>query len=296
MSVRPHNLESWERKEYGQVAPALDELRRQREACPPAFAVSAAAVFALPDDEQSAVEAHVASCSMCRDLQADFERLEPVGIPARTEDRILEEVRKRAATKTRPAVFGWRLLVPASVAVVVLVVVGIAGNRHGRLPAPGAPSLPPVVVAAPAPPAAPAPRPQLDKPAVKLSMLALTWRGASDGRSFATDVAPALDAFRADRFDEAERALRVLAPHYPTSVEIPFYQGVSLLFLDRPADAIGPLRRASRLADELFAADADWYLGVALQRAGHATEARTRFAALCRGAGAYARRACEEAR
>jgi len=152
------------------------------------------------------------------------------------------------------------------------------------------------VAAEPAPPAAPAPRPQLDKPAVKLSMLALTWRGASEGGGFATDIAPALDAFRADRFDEAERVLRVLAPRYPTSVEIPFYQGVSLLFLDRPADAIGPLRRAARLADALFAADAAWYLGVALQRAGHVTEARTRFAALCRGAGVYARRACEEAR
>lgn len=299
-----YELESWERRELGRLAPAIDELRRQRNACPPARALSASAAGALPDEAQAAVEAHVASCEQCRELQADLAYLEPADIGSRAATRILEHVRRQAAQSDRPHRVGWRVLVPISIAASILLMIGIAGYRTGPRVSPAAASQPPAVAAAqppeaapPAPPAAVAiPGPPLEKPAVKLTMLALTWRGASDGKNFAEDIAPALDAFRADQFDKADRELSALVDRYPASVEIPFYQGVSRLFLDRPAGAVGPLRRASRTADETFASDAAWYLGLALQRAGHVTEAHARFAALCRESTPYAERACAASR
>jgi hypothetical protein len=299
MTDRRDDLETWERGDCAAAASVIEALRRERRACPPATAISAAAAGALPDDEQRMVDAHVATCHLCRDLQADFERIEPAELDAGSQHRILVNVRRRAEAANRPSPFGWRILVPVSVGFAVLVLIAVAWRRPGPVPAGPTPGSRAVAVAQPAvpppsaekPPAA-APGPALEKPEIKLSILALTWRGAADGRGFAEEIAPALDAFRSDRFDEAARALGALAPRYPTSVEVPYYEGVSLLFLGRPADAVGQLRRARRLADATFAPDIDWYLGVALYRAGHATEARARFASICRGAGPYATRAC----
>lgn len=305
MSASSRDLEHWEREPFAEASEAIEAIRRRCTGCPPARVLSAAAAEALPPEQQAEVSAHLSTCASCAELLADLEQLEPATVDAAVAARILRDVARDASVR-RPAWKRWVYWVPASLAVVLALVVFLQVQRR---PAPGAAA---TVVAVPAaartvpqavpaqtaqPPAAANPGPALEKPAVKLTMLALTWRnGEGAERDFATAIAPALSAFRADRYAEAERLLAGLAGQYPSSVEIPFYQGVCQLFLNRSADAVAALRRAQRLADATFAADASWYLGIALARSGHPTEAKARFAALCRGDSEYAPRACMAAR
>jgi len=301
MTASYRQLEPWECEPFAEASPAIAEMRRRCADCPSARLLSAAAAEALPADEQEAVAAHVASCPTCRDLQADFERLDPVPLEVSAVEKMLRQVARQAKAESRPSPRRWTYWVPVSAAVAAgFLLLVFAGRALGPAPAPVSPTpVPNLAVAAPVPTPPPvvAPGPALEKPPVKLTMLALTWRSGEGTIDFAADIAPALDAFRADRYDEAARKLQALAPRYPSSVEIPFYRGVSQLFLGSDNDAVNSLRRAQRLADDTFASDAAWYLGIALARSGHVIEARVRFESLCRGGTSpYAERACAAAK
>jgi hypothetical protein len=294
MTVTARDIEPWEREPLAEAAPAIDALRRRCVECPPVRVLSAAASDALPSELEAAVTAHLGSCPTCRALLSDLERLDAPRLDHDEVNRIFE----RAVGGLRPASpkWGWRLWVSVSLATAAAIGLLVVLPARRPEPLPAAPVPTPtasVQTALPAPPLAVAAGPQLTKPAVKLTMLALTWRSARpSGAGFAEDIAPALNDFRADRFDQCQRRLVMLASRYPSSVEIPFYQGVSELFLGRPDDAVRTLRRARRLADETFEADASWYLGIALARSGRGVEARARFTALCKGASPYAAEAC----
>ncbi len=298
MSAISRELETWEREPFAHAAPAIDDLRRRCAACPPARVLSAAAANALPAEEQAAVAAHVESCGPCAALQADFDLLEPVTLDPSDAESLLSRIRREARPARQARWSRWTVWLPVSMATATaLLAIVFARPVKVAAPAASAPNAQAAgpAEAAPTPPAA-VPVPELEKPAVRLTMLALTWRNGAEPGGFAEAVAPALDAFRADRYADADEKLAALADRYPSSVEVPFYQGVSRLFLGRNQEAVEPLRRARRLADETFAADASWYLGIALARSGHSAEAHLRFAALCRGKSAYAARACEAAR
>jgi tetratricopeptide (TPR) repeat protein len=152
---------------------------------------------------------------------------------------------------------------------------------------------------APLPPAPRAPVTQqpdalkLEKPAVKLTLAMLTWRG-SDGaqRGIAQDIAPALDLYRADRFAEAAARLEALAQKYKDSVEVFFYLGACRLLLGQFPEASAAFERAAVLADDTFSADVSWYLGLSYQRSGRQPEARARFSALCGTQNVHRDRAC----
>jgi hypothetical protein len=295
MSAESRDLESWERDPFTEASPLIDGLRRRCAGCPPVLVLSAAAAGALPPESQAAVDTHVDACPLCLALRSDLEQLEPVVLSGEDADRILGGV----VSPGRPARSGrwsWSAWVPASLAGAVLVAMLLFAVTR---PGPGPAAVPPVPASTPAsaePVAPPSPPgPALTKPAVKLTMLALTWRSAA-GAGFAEDIAPAMTAFREDRFAVAQTLLARLARRYPSSVEIPFYQGVSELYLHRAEAAVGSLRRAERLADDTFLADARWYLGIAMARAGFPAEARSRFEALCAGTNPYKAAACEAAR
>jgi hypothetical protein len=292
------DLESWEREPFADAAPVIDDLRRRCVGCPPARVLSAAAADALPADVQAAVVVHIESCPTCLALRADLEHLDPVELGAGDVEGILAHVRRDAEPAPRRLWSRWTTWVPVSLAATaaILAVVFATPNRAPVPASVAPPAAPPMAAAAPAAPSpAPAmPVPDLQKPPVKLTMLALTWRNGSEaGGGFAEAIAPALNAFRADRYDESARLLDGLAARYPSSVEVPFYQGVSQLFLGRDQDAVAALRRAQRLADGTFEADTEWYLGIALARSGHDVEARARFTALCRGKSVYVAQACD---
>ena len=290
------NLESWERGPVADVATAIADLKRRHAACPPVRLLSAASADGLPADDQAAVMAHVSSCPGCLALQADLDSLDPADVDPAAVDRILADVRRDARNEQVSGRQSWTRWVPVPLAAgIVILAIGVVEHNRQRPVAPlpaVAPVAAPAVAVVPPPPAVPGPA--LQKPSVKLTMLALTWRSADNaGKDFASEIAPALEAFRADQYAQAEQMLGALAPHHPNAVEVPFYQGVSQLFLGRNRDALATLRRASSLADDSFAADVSWYLGIALVRSNHAAEAHTRFAALCRGKSAYASLACE---
>jgi TolA-binding protein len=135
----------------------------------------------------------------------------------------------------------------------------------------------------------------LDKPDVKLTATALVRRSTGRDAKFVDDVAPALNAYRAGDFQTAAAEFVRVQTQYPDAVEIPFYLGVTRLFLDDAAGAVTALEAARRVADETFRADVGWYLAVAEERAGNRAAARTELDALCGGPSSYAARACAAA-
>jgi hypothetical protein len=297
MSATSRELESWEREPFADAAAVIDDLRRRCVGCPPARVLSAAAADGLPADIQAIVAAHVESCPACLALQADLEQLDPVGLEPADVERILERSRRLDEAAPRRFWGRWTAWVPASLAATAAIAaIAYVASNWAPIPRPVAPAATEPVASLPATRPAAGTSPELQKPAVKLTMLALTWRNGSEaGGGFAEAIAPALDAFRRDRYDESARLLAPLAARYPSSVEIPFYQGVSELFLGRNQEAAATLRGAQPLADDAFAADISWYLGIALARSGHAVEAHARFVALCAGKSVYAARACDAA-
>jgi TolA-binding protein len=182
-----------------------------------------------------------------------------------------------------------RLFVPvaAMAAVVLAAIVSIREHRSIVTPQTATPGIPAAQV--------PSPELDFDKPAVKLTAMALVLR--SDGRSsrFIDEVAPALDAYRAGDYARAEADFVELAPRYPGSVEIPFYLGVSRLYLDDAGGAVAALAAARGVTGDTFRADVGWYLAVAESRTGDLASARRDADALCRGTSAYHARACAAA-
>lgn len=300
------DLESWEREWFDRAGPALDAARAASAGCPSFMLLSAAAAEALPPDEQRAVEEHVASCESCRAFQADLASITPDDLAPAEVDSGLAGLRRVVAADAHPGRWAWwRTGLAAAALVVVAAAVTWRTTPHGpAVPGPktpagnvAAPSRPATRV--PAPPAArgAATGPVLEKPEVKFTMAALSWRSpGSAANEFLSALAPGVAAYRAGRFDEAEHDFAGLRTRFPSAVEVPFYLGVSQLFLGKNRLAAASLESAAGLADDSFAADVSWYLAIAWQRAGRAAEAGERFAALCRGSSPYAARACDAAR
>jgi hypothetical protein len=116
---------------------------------------------------------------------------------------------------------------------------------------------------------------------VRLSPRALTYRGAADGRDFASRLKPGFDAYRASDYARADREFTALAAQYPQAVEVFFYQGVARLFLNDFAGADVSLASADRLADVSFATEVAWYRAVIDERRGRLADARARLTSLC---------------
>jgi hypothetical protein len=176
---------------------------------------------------------------------------------------------------------------------VVLVAGGIFVLRDLRArPVPDLPAPPPSVQAE-------APTPArvyllaLNKPDLKVSPAALTYRSAAKENPLLASLKPAYDAFRAGDYTGANRELSALEPRYPRSVEVFFYQGVARLFLGNATDAIASLTTAEKIADSAFAWDVQWYRAVADERAGNPAAARERLGRLCQRADTRSARACD---
>ena len=267
------------------VDPDLTRLRRAfaslsdedlTAACPAAEALWSGARGELPGPEVERLVEHIATCGACAELwrlAAEVEQPEAATVLAMPERRV----------RWRPA-----MGIAASLAVAAI---GIYGARQLMVE----PEVPPPVAEGPTPPVAVIPDVlKLEKPAVKISARhALLFRGETTGSdSFLTDATTAFDLYKADRFEAALPEFDSLARKYPQAAEPSFYKGVSLLMLNRAAQAIEPLKDARPLADEELARDADWYLALAYHRAGQLEQARAALRPICAATGAYAARAC----
>jgi hypothetical protein len=209
---------------------------------------------------------------------------------ARLLGRIQQEARQ---APSRAGIFWTRpwLLAAASI---VLVAGGFFLMRDlSAVPVPE--PAPPTVTSA-APPLAPVYVLALDKPDLKVSPATLTYRSAAAENPLLADLRPAFDAFRAGDYAAANGMFSALAPRYPKSAEVFFYQGVARLFLADATGAIASLTTAGKIADDAFVWDIEWYRAVAEERAGNLAAARERLGRLCQRADTRAPKACNAAK
>ena len=318
MNHRARDLEPFEREWLASAGRDVGGLREGRATCPPLALLRAAHGDALPQDVRDAVAGHVAACHSCAVLQADLAAVPPeTEVSAAVEARILKDVRRKQRAEAgspgfMAAWWSWR----SALAATTLIVLGVAAawQWQHRGAAPSAPAQPaePSQAAQPAgqPPeqtAARAPAQaepdaavvklpdalRVVKPEVRLTLATLAWRGTGESSNqYLTDLAPAFDAFRQDRYEDAVRLFEPLLSKYPSAVEVPFYLGVSRLFLDDNLGAAAALDKAAGLKADGFAEDVKWYLGLARARSGDGKGARPLFDALCRADGAHRDAAC----
>jgi hypothetical protein len=149
----------------------------------------------------------------------------------------------------------WRHVLAAAAAIVVVVGGWIIWRSTAALPSTPQPA--PAVAATP--PTPPAYVLALNRPDIRVSPAALTYRGPTGASDLLTDLKPAFDALRRDDYAAALRELTPLAARYPAAVEVPYYQGVAQLFLGQPAAALDRFDDAERRADATFASDILWY-------------------------------------
>lgn len=227
----------------------------------------------------AAVE-HILACRECTDVYR--------GLVAFEEGAAgIDEGARRQRFGSRSAI-GAMALAASLVAAVVLWRVGGPGDRQA---APGAAD-----IAATRPERPPA-RPDftVEKLAVRVSAeRALVFRSpGSDQQPFLTAFGRAIEPYRADRFETAAAALHQVGVTFPDAVEAPLFEGVSLLMLKRPADAVPVLSRARTLAGANdLARDAEYYHAVALFGAGDPA-GRGALQRLCDNQGTYQTHACK---
>jgi hypothetical protein len=228
---------------------------------------------------------HLAVCDACAHLAADFDTL-ALDEPG---DEAVSRVRARVMSRARrrvPRPVAW------AAGIVLAVGAGLAWwatrapevrSATAEAPAPALRSGVPAVTALWT----------VTPPPVRLPLTALgPTRSGERADAVHTALLEALEGYRAGRFAESIAPLEGLARRHPHSSDVAFYLGVSLLLSDRAAEALPVLDRARRTAEGPRAAEIDWYLATAEQRAGQSDRARPRLAALCGAAGPFSAAAC----
>jgi TolA-binding protein len=287
-----------ERAALDAMGPALRELQSRHEGDPPLELLRAAQADVLPDDLRADAMRLLDASPWHRALVDGADAAEP-SLTADDRQRLLRRIQGARAQDAAPAATRRWLWQPAlAAAAVVVVAAGAAWMLRTRVPdvGPGEKPEATIAVATPPAPVVPAPAPAyrlpLDQPQIKVSAAALIYRGASDENRLLADLKPAFDALRAGDHAAAVRDLSELLDRYPMAIEVPYYLGVSQLFLNDAERALANLARAARLADSSFASDVAWYQAVANERSGHTEEARRLLRTLCQQKGARSVQAC----
>jgi hypothetical protein len=278
-------IELLERELAASLGTPLGELRARRAHCPPISVLRASARDVLPAGQQSIRDEHLQTCAICRTLAADLQD-EAVTAPTASEtERIRSQI--AAAQETRPARLRswiWRPALGLAAAALIVWMVRPPGGTPPETPTradlPVAPSIPAAL--------------RLEIPEVTLrASVVLPTRSGPDAQQYLKDLAPALDAYRSGRYAEAARQFSSLEQKYPDAIEVFFYGGVASLHNGAAASAVRSLERAKALNEAEFAADVQWYLGLAYHRAGNVDAARAQFVTLCAGRDSLSARACQ---
>ena len=287
-------FDDWDDEERAALAQVSDEMRAlaaRHHDDPPLDLMRAARVAVLPETLNEQASQHLEHSAWGRALVDGADAAEPA-FDREAQDRVLARIR-RATRGERPArawFSAWVWAPALSAAAIAIVAAMVLRRPPVNLPPP--PSAP---AAASTAAAAPAFRLPLEKPEVRFTATALVLRGAGASEKFTDIVAPAIRAYRAGDYAAAARDFAALQSRFPTSVEVPFYLGVSRLFLGDADGGRQALDAARRVSDDAFAPSVDWYLAVADERAGRASEAGTALERLCAGTSEYRARACEAA-
>jgi hypothetical protein len=286
--------DGWDRDEREVLEPVADDIAalRERHVNDPSLdLLRAAHADALPPELQARVSDHLTESAWSRALVDGANDVEH-SLDAPSADRLYARITK-SVTERPPWFSATRYasrLLAAAAALIIIAALWV--SWRGTVPAAPAskPAAPQTTVAHAEPTRFEL---QLNKPDVRLSVSALTWRGPSGATSLVDDLAPALDAFRASDYARAAQMLAPLERQYPKAIEPPFYRGISLLFLNDPLGAIDELQAAARLGDDTFSMDITWYLAVADLRAGRLAAARVPLDALCRTRNPHTADACD---
>jgi predicted Zn-dependent protease len=286
--------EDWdddERQALEDLGPEIDRVRARHRGDPPFDLLCAADADALPEPLQEAMAAHLQQSAWSRALVEGAAEADGP-LDADGEQRVLARIARSARSTETASRWRMRAWMPALAAAAVLVVM-VAVWRQSPVPD----SLPP-----PPEPNATAPAPArtfvlpLDKPDVKLTQAALVLRSAGRDATFVDDIAPALNAYRANDYADADRRFAALETRYPKSVEVVFYRAIARLLQNDASGAATSLQAARRLDDGSFAPEIAWYLATAYERTGDSVRARSELDSLCRQrSSALASRACEAA-
>ena len=230
---------------------------------------------------------HIVACGECARIWKGLERLRE---DAEADGLIAPQMPVARRVWMRSPIVG--LAIAASLILAVAAVV----TRNVRETA-----VPPTTIPATAPAAPSVPSAEVGSASFPLSKAvihalpqdAFEPRGStSSSEPSVQRLADALAPYRRDDFKEAVRLLGALWSEYPRSARPALYLGVSLLFDDRPSDALAPLLAATNAPQSVIADEARWYHAVALARAGRIAEARDEAARLCATGGDSAARAC----
>jgi len=282
VSTDPDDIDREERDALAGLEDQLEAMRERHRGDPPLDLLRAARADALPSELQDVVGQHLSRSDWSRALVEGLEHEEPV-LDSQAQRRLYARIDGRIAQERDSQGFKiWfrYLLVTPAIAVGVLAIWFVVYRPDQSVLQPIA--TPPPVAAIP-PADAPVFQLALDKPDVRLSPAALTWRGATSDNQLLADLKPALDAYRQNDYESTNRVLTALATRYPNAVEVHFYQGIARLFLAEPALAINSFAAAEEIADDTFIADVLWYRAIAEQHAGNDTDARARLETLCHG-------------
>ncbi|HEY2150767.1 MAG TPA: hypothetical protein VGH34_08165 [Vicinamibacterales bacterium] len=296
---RADDWDDEERAALENVREELGAIRDRHRDDPPIELLRASRADALPEALNEEVSNHLERSAWSRTLVEGADSVDPA-LDSAAQARMLARIHADIGTAPRGRRWfqSWLLASAVAMAVIVLAVVIFrrpqAPNQTASVavapqPAAQVPTLPPSV------PPAPGFILPLDKPDVKFTALALVLRGSADGPKFIDAVAPGIRAYRSGDYATAERELAALQPQYPNSVEVPFYLGVSRLFLGDAAGARSALDAARRVSDDSFAPAIDWFLAVADERAGRLSDAGAALQRVCGATGEYREKACDAA-
>lgn len=268
--------------------------------CPQPDVLQAAIEGVLPEGWQQQVDTHVASCGLCTMLAASLREAEAEPLTALESRRIRSRLslsplalvrseKPRQAWWTRWWAAAGLAAAGAAAAVTTLIVFNPEKPPQAevaeRKPASQSEPVPPTAAVKPRIPLTAAP--------LRLPLGALTMRGEEPGtdEAYLQKLGAALKPYRAGNYRQSAAMLAALGSAYPKAVEPPFYEGVSLLFLDKPADA--RLEHARGLANQALAGEIPWYLAIAYERSGRGAESQALLQAVCAASGPHRAEACK---
>lgn len=284
MSGRGSDFEPGEREFLNQLAGA-------GAACPSPARLQAFVLGALPEEQAEPLERHLAGCAACQTLARDLAEWRPPAVGRSEVERLWRRVTDAAPElrrKRRRPHWAWISAPVAAAAAVVLAL-----RLTPAVPAPGPP--PPATASMAAPRYDLRAMAAVEKAPVRLPASALLlWRGVNRTAVPAEtrELVAALTPYGKDDYRQAAVLLASVSQRYPRSFEAAFYLGVSLLLLERPAEAAAPLERARALGDGPQKKEASWYLALAHLRRGSVRQARPLLEEVCSGGDARAGSAC----
>lgn len=273
---------------------------RRTTGCPDLHLLLAAREGVLPPEIQSTIQDHARQCTLCRVLQDSIEREKLPHVSKEQLKNLGAHLHGKLSDASAPEGFAhslslWiRRLAPVATALLLVLSLGLGYRQFYS----GDTPLTEILVPASAPAADPASLVRLEPAPVELPLDALLIRrdsGANEPTLYIRQLAEALAPYQKGDYLQASSGLAQMAHLYPNAPEVPFFQGICLLFLDKPGEAVRHLSREDLYRGTSYQRKASWYLGIAYLHLGNTAGAMKEFRKLCQNGGERKTEACEAA-